>query len=154
VRYAFPARALAKWSRERLVLAPRPDGALAASFRFDGTTCSHLGLPIAIHYELELSVDGEDGDRVHRIQALSCKPAPEDRGHRAMCAYLNDPSGFVCAMREAPPVEGLTLEEALLRVAPFESAGCLCEPAFRRHKWRVVLETVHYRLASREKQGA
>ncbi len=142
-RYSFPEKTLAKWSRERLTIEERPDGKLIARFRFDGTTCSSLGMPLAFDYSIELSAEGAEGRRV--VDTL-CRPAEGDRGHRSMCGYLADPDRMSGAFDEQPLL-GCRLDDALGKLGEVSSSGCLCLEANRRHKWGIVLETLHYRLA-------
>jgi hypothetical protein len=33
---------------------------------------------------------------------------------------------------------------------PVMAPSCLCEPSSRKHKWGIVLETIHFALAQRE----
>ena len=140
--YSFPEKTLAKWSRERLTIEERPDGKLIARFRFDGTTCSSLGMPLAFDYSIELSADGAQG---RRIVDSSCRPAEGDRGHRSMCGYLADPDRMTASFEEQPLL-GRRLDETLGKLGEVGSAGCLCLETNRKHKWSIVLETLHYRL--------
>src|SRR5207244_2153516 len=84
-KYSVNPRALAKWARERVRLEPRTDGAIAASFRFDGTTCSNLGQPLAFDYTVTLGSAEEN----FPIRETDCRPAPGDAGRMQMCAYLS-----------------------------------------------------------------
>jgi hypothetical protein len=84
--YTVNPRALRKWAQERVRLEPRPDGSLAATFRFDGTTCSNMGRALAFDYVVKLS-RAEEG---HTIIEADCRPAAGDDGYQAMCAYLSD----------------------------------------------------------------
>jgi len=36
---------------------------------------------------------------------------------------------------------------------PLNGAGCYCEPNSRKHKWGLVLETIHYALLQRGKNA-
>ena len=139
-RYSFPEKTLAKWSRERLTIEERPDGTLIALFCFDGTTCSSLGMPLAFDYSIELSAEGRC------IVDTMCRPARGDRGHRSMCGYLADP-GRMRGVFDEQPLLGRRLDDALGELGEVSPSGCLCLEANRRHKWSIVLETLHYRLA-------
>src|SRR5690606_16307948 len=85
-RYSVNARALQRWATERVTLDARPDGSVAAGFRFDGTTCSNMGVPLSFEYALTL-VPAVEG---YVIREAECRPAADDDGYRSMCAYLSD----------------------------------------------------------------
>lgn len=140
--YSINLRALEKWARERVVLSPQADGSVEAVFRFDGTTCSNLGQPLAFDYRLKLS--GPAGPRV--ILAADCAPAPGDEGSRSMCAYLNDAEQLLRAIAQEKPPLGQLLEDALGAPRSPEAAGCHCTAASRAHHWAVALEAVHFAL--------
>jgi hypothetical protein len=71
-----------------------------------------------------------------------------------MCRYLKDPAGLMQAIdEELPPVMGLRLDEARAWKPQSSPAGCYCDPAGREHKWGLVLETIHYALGEREREG-
>ncbi|MEO7676588.1 MAG: hypothetical protein ABIV39_07505, partial [Verrucomicrobiota bacterium] len=53
-RYSINARALKKWSHERLQLSESSDGSIKAHFRYEGTTCSNLGRSIEYDYHVRL----------------------------------------------------------------------------------------------------
>lgn len=142
-RYAFPERALARWSRERLSVTPSPDGTLHTRFRFDGTTCSSLGLALRFDYRVELRPDPSVG---YRIAGCSTEPAEGDTAHRMMCAYRADPDGFRTAVRTEAPLVGQPLEDALRWTPDVSPSGCLCLAPHRDHKWRMVFQTLHYAL--------
>ena len=142
---AFPERALAKWSRDRLRLAPLGDGRLQASFRFDGTTCSSLGMPLA--FDFTVTLRPADGGRF-AVEACSARPAAGDRGHRSMCAFRSDPARLLREIEEPPPFIGLPLAEAAASCREASSSGCLCLPGYRTHKWKMVLETIGHRMAA------
>jgi hypothetical protein len=138
--YAFPERALAKWSRERLRVVRAAGGRVLARFRFDGKTCSSMGRAFAIDYEVELERDAAEK---LRITAASCVPAAGDTGHELMCAYMADRAKFPQAWNQAPLL-GQALDAAI-SWAPEESpAPCLCVLASQNHKWRIVYQTIHY----------
>ncbi len=145
--YAIPERALEKWSRERLEVARHGEGRLLARFRFDGKTCSGLGRPLAFDYAVELERDPSGG---LRIAACGCVPAAGDTGHRSTCAYQDDPGGFLGTLREAPPLLGVTLDAALGWRPDESPSACLCTVANRSHKWRIVLQTIHYAVSRLE----
>lgn len=140
--YAVPERTLERWASRRLTVTGTECGRLRARFRFDGTTCSNMGMPLAFDYEVELTREAG----TYRVLACACAPAIGDTGHRRMCAYTENPEAFMSAIREAPAWAGRTLDD-LLEWTPVTSlSGCLCTRASRDHKWRLVLHTLHYAL--------
>ncbi len=141
--YTVNPRALRKWAGERLRVDRRPDGSLAACFRFDGTTCSNLGQPLAFDYRVVLGAP-EDG---YALLEAECRPAPGDEGHAKMCAWLEDAAALRNAWEGEKPPLGRPLDEILDWSRPPAPAGCLCTPESRRHKWGLALETIHYALA-------
>jgi hypothetical protein len=150
-RYAVNAKALKRWSTERLTMESRADGSIGAVFRYEGTTCTNLGRSLEFHYHVTL------GPRAagYPIQAQRCVPAPGDIGHTAMCRYLSDPESLMSAIDREKPLFGRPLDDVLAWDRPASSAGCYCELADRMHKWRLVLETIHFALVEMEqRQGS
>jgi hypothetical protein len=143
--YSVNARALAKWARERVRLEPCADGTIAASFRYDGTTCSNLGQPLAFDYCVTLGAAAEG----FPIREADCRPAPDDEGHRKMCAYLSDAPALMHAIATEKPLLGRPLGEVLTWTRPAAPAGCHCEAASRAHKWGLALEAIHFALGIR-----
>lgn len=141
--YSVNPRALAKWARERVRIEPRADGSLAASFRYDGTTCSNQGRPLAFDYTVTLG-PAEEG---HPIRAADCRPAPGDDGHQHMCAYLADAPALMRAIAAERPLLGRPLGEVFEWTRTPAHAGCHCEAASRAHKWGLALEAIHFALA-------
>jgi hypothetical protein len=90
-------------------LRQRADGRVEASFRFDGTTCSNLGHPLAFDYELLLGSPGEG----HPILRADCRPAEGDEGHAKMCAYVTDGPALRQALDAEKPLLGRPLREVL-----------------------------------------
>lgn len=147
-KYTVNTRALKRWAEERLSLTTREDGGIDALFRYDGTTCTNMGRPLAFHYNLRLG-SREEG---FPIQQQGCAPAPGDRGHSFMCEYIRDGGNLLASIDNEKPLHGRPLHEVLEWTRPASPAGCYCEPASREHKWGLVLETVHYALAHRDAQ--
>lgn len=143
--YTVNPRALAKWARERVRLVPKADGQLVASFRFDGTTCSNLGRPLAFDYTVTLGPSGEG----HPIRASLCRPAAGDDGHKEMCAYLSDGPGLMRAIAGEQPLLGQPLGDVLRWTRSAAPSGCHCTAASRMHKWGLALEAIHFALAQR-----
>jgi hypothetical protein len=143
--FSLPRRALEKWARDRLRTEARSGGGIVATFRFDGTTCSSLGMPLALEYSVELRPDG-DGRWV--VDRCAARPAEGDVGHESMCGWRQDPESIREALRQEPPFVGLDLERARAWAPEIRSSGCLCSAADRNHKWKIVLETVRWALAA------
>jgi hypothetical protein len=134
---------LGRWSKQRLRLRVLEDGSVEASFRYDGTTCSNMGRPLAFDYSIRLAPP-EEG---YRITDLRCAPAPGDEGHRSMCSYLEDPEGIMRDITAGPPLLGHPLDAVLRWARGRGVAGCYCASPSREHKWGLALETLHYALS-------
>lgn len=141
-RYSINERALRKWAEERVQIEVLPDGSVLATFRFDGTTCSNEGQPLAFDYRVQLDRAG-DG---FVIAQSDCRPAEGDEGHRRMCEYLRDKDGLMRAFGEEKPLLGRPLDEVLQWSLTTAPSGCHCLPENRAHKWRLALEAIHFRL--------
>ncbi|HUJ44947.1 MAG TPA: hypothetical protein VLW52_15220 [Opitutaceae bacterium] len=141
-QYTVKVHALRKWAGDRLRRDRRADGSIEMIFRFDGTTCSNLGRPLAFDYRVLLSAP-EDGCTI--LQA-DCRPAPGDQGHALMCAYLNDATSLRHALAVEKPLLGRPLNDVLAWARPPAPSGCYCSADSRAHKWGLVLETMHYAL--------
>ncbi len=143
VRYSTSARALQKWSTERVRVAFGADGRVDACFRFDGTTCSNMGHPLAFDYRVTLAPAAQQ----HVVLAAECRPADDDTGYQHMCAYLSDPEGLMGAIAAEHPLVGQPLDAVLDWAVPSAPSGCYCNASSREHKWRLALEAIHYTLA-------
>src|SRR5690606_32409686 len=141
-QYTVARRALGKWADQRLRLTPRADGGVEAVFRFEGSTCSNMGHPLAFDYRVTLS-PAADG---HRILDTACEPAPGDTGHTQQCAWLRDPDATLARIAEKPPVIGQPLDAILSWQREVRQSGCYCDASSRAHKWGLALETLHYAL--------
>ncbi|MGB6042182.1 MAG: hypothetical protein WBF93_03395 [Pirellulales bacterium] len=144
-QYAFPERTLAKWSRDRLEVH-ESDSGYQTRFRFDGTTCSSMGMPLAIEYNVDLK--REQTGR-YRIVASSSAPCEGDTGHRDMCAYRSAPERFMATIASEQPLLDEYLDDVFHWQPDVNPAGCLCLQSNRDHKWRIVLQTIHFALAGR-----
>lgn len=148
-RYSINSRALRKWSQERLDLRRLEDRSVEARFRYEGTTCSNLGRPLAYDYLIKLARP-ESG---YRILETTCLPAPGDTGHMAMCEYLKNSENLASAIAAECPMAGRLLNDVLGWERPFSPAGCYCEADSRMHKWGLVLEVIHYALSNGENES-
>jgi hypothetical protein len=147
VQYSINSKALKRWADERLTLTTRDDGTIEARFRYEGTTCTNLGRELAFDYRVILG-PREEG---YPIRDEHCGPAPGDTGHTYMCRYMNNAEHLMVAIDREKPLVGHPLNDVLSWQRPNDLAGCYCEPASRKHKWGLVLETIHYALAQRER---
>jgi hypothetical protein len=144
--YTTNRRALKRWAEERLSMNLNQDGSLDAVFRYDGTTCTNMGRPLAFNYHVKLGARA-DG---YPILEQRCVPAEGDAGHTAMCQYIENPEGLMSAIDDEKPLNGERLNAVLTWQRKPSAAGCYCESSSREHKWGLVLETIHYALAQEE----
>lgn len=142
-RYTVSDRALRKWAEERVTLQRRGDGTVGARFRFDGTTCSNMGQPLAFEYVLELDTP----ERAYTVLEADCRPADGDEGYQSMCAYLSDSDGWSRELAMERPAIGRPLDEVFAARRNAAPSGCLCTAENRAHKWTLALEAIHYALA-------
>lgn len=142
-RYSVSPDVLGRWSKQRLRLRVLEDRSVEAVFRYDGTTCSNMGRPLAFDYTIRLAPP-EEG---YRITDLRCAPAPGDEGHKYMCSYLEDAEGIMRDIGSEPPLVGQPLDAVLQWPRGRGVAGCYCAAPSREHKWGLALETLHYALS-------
>lgn len=140
--YAFPETALKRWSSEFLTLAPGNDHQLQALFEWQGTTCGHMGEELRFIYDITLS----SATNGYRILKKICRPQAGNRSYQAMCAYIKQGSAFLETIADHDALLGRPLAKALEWDPEVMPAGCQCTEAFQDHKWKVVLQTLHYRL--------
>jgi hypothetical protein len=141
-RYRVNAKALKRWTRERLSLARKSDGTIDATFRYEGTTCTNSGRPLEFRYRVTLG-PREDG---YPIREERCDPADGDDGFTYMCRYLTHADDLMGAIGDEKPLLGRRLNDVLGWSRPDCATGCYCQPEARMHKWGLVLETIHYAL--------
>ncbi|MGD0464416.1 MAG: hypothetical protein ABSB74_18180 [Tepidisphaeraceae bacterium] len=146
-KYVVNLQALKRWAEERLSLTAGEDGSVNALFRYEGTTCSNLGRAIRLDYHVTLG-PREQG---YPIRDQKCAPAPGDEGHTYMCRYMANAEHLMVAIDHEKPLLGQPLNDVLTWQRPATGAGCSCEAADRKHKWGLVLETIHYALVQRDK---
>ncbi len=148
-QYSTNRKALQRWAEERLTMRPAPDGSIDVEFRYDGTTCTNMGRPLAFIYNVKLGPQAEG----YPILEQSCRPAPGDTGHRSMCKYIADSESLMAAIENEKPLVGQRLNAVLTWRREPNSAGCYCDPSSRNHKWGLVLETIHCALVQKELNG-
>jgi hypothetical protein len=144
--YSVNRKALKRWAAERLSLRLEQDGSLDARFRYEGTTCTNMGRPIAFDYNVKLGPRAEG----YPIREQHCAPAAGDTGHTFMCQYIEDPNRLMNSIGSEKPLRGERLNAILSWRRKPSGAGCFCDAASRDHKWGLVLETIHYALAQEE----
>lgn len=141
-KYTVSERALRKWAQERVQLEPQTDGTILARFRFDGTTCSNQGRPLAFDYTVRLGAPAAGCMILH----TDCQPAADDDGYAHMCSYLKDGTKLMAEIAAESPLLGRPLNDVLFWNRESASAGCYCSPTSRTHKWGLALEAIHYSL--------
>ena len=133
-----------RWADERLTLASRADGTSTRTFRYEGTTCTQHGPGAA----LRLSRQARPARRrVIRSAQQACAPAPATTGTRFMCRYMNNAEHLMVAIDHEKPLLGQPLNDVLTWHAPGARRRLLLRAGSRKHKWGLVLETIHYALA-------
>jgi len=143
--YSVNAKALKRWSQERLSLEDRADGTIDARFRYDGVTCNNMGHPLAIEYTVRLGPEHAG----YPILEQQCAPTPGDAGYTKMCAYVDHPAELMAAIEREMPLRGQRLDDVFSWPREACAASCYCDAAARQHKWGLVFETIHYALGSR-----
>jgi hypothetical protein len=148
-KYSVGAKALQKWSQERLQLKMSPDGSVEALFRYEGTTCSNLGHPLEFHYRIKLGLS----ERGFVISDVLCAPAPGDIGHTKQCEFLADAGSLMDHIAGEKPLLGKPLDDVLTWARPHSPSGCYCDADRRAHKWGLALEVLHFALVQQEKES-
>ena len=86
------------------------------------------------------------------IRELHCAPAVDDDGHTYMRRYASAGDQLLTDIDREKPLQGRPLNDVLTWSRPASAAGCYCEADSRRHKWGLVLETIHFALADQERE--
>ena len=146
--YAFPEKALHRWSAEQTELEGDGDR-IRARFHFLGSTCSDGGIPLKFVYEVHLVPEGDE----HIIRHMCAAPAEDHAGYRSMCSYQSSAEEILRLLRAAHPLLGRPLSDALNWNPDRNPAGCICSAENRNHKWLMVLQTIHFSLVARQ-EGA
>jgi len=148
-KYSVNARALQKWSHERLRLETVAGGVITASFRYEGTTCSSMGRPLEFDYQVKLAGPADD----YKILETACAPAPGDTGHAQQCSYLSDAGALMQSIATEKPLLGRPLNDVLAWVRTPNPSACYCDQERRLHKWGLVFEVIHFALSQREAEA-
>jgi hypothetical protein len=149
-KYSVNSKALKRWVDERLTLTLNDDGTVDAMFKYEGTTCTNMGRAILFDYQVKLG----PRDEGYPIREQRCGPSPDDKGHTYMCRYMNNAEHLMVAIEQEKPLLGQPLNDVITWQRTVSSAGCYCEPGSRKHKWGLVLESIHYALVQQEKLRA
>lgn len=148
--YSVNAKALRRWTIERLTMRQGDDGTINARFRYEGSTCSNMGRALAFEYHVRLA----PRDAQYALLELRCTPVSGDDGYAFMCRYRIAGGGLMSEIEQEQPLLGRPLNTVLTwdraRIGP----ACYCEAESRDHKWGLVLETIHFALAQQERQRA
>ncbi len=147
-KYSVNTKALQRWSDERVSMEHRADGTVDAIFRYEGTTCTNMGRPLQFQYHVTLG----PRDQGYPIREQRCAPAAGDEGHTYMCRYMSNREHLLVAIDREQPLNGRPLNDVLGWSRPASGAGCYCEPDSREHKWGLVLETIHFKLARAQEE--
>jgi hypothetical protein len=141
-KYAYGNKPLKKWVKNHLNIEHKPDGGVDALFQFEGSTCSNAGVELKFDYKVHLS-PAQDGFLIHEMQ---CAPTKGHDGHTFQCLYLSKGDKFTKEIAEYKPLLGQPLDDVLRWEPEMIPTGCLCGIESRNHKWKIVLQTLHYGL--------
>jgi hypothetical protein len=142
-QYRLPQAALESWAAERLQFNAPAAGRLQAVFSYACTTCRDGGVDYPVRFVVELSGSRSDP----RLVSLQAEPEAGDKGHRQLC----NPDDHMFSAG-TPASIGLPDDRlaSVMRWRPdVDVGGCTCSRAHRAHKWRNVLEVLHYAVFSR-----
>ena len=146
-KYSLSSKALKRWTVERVTLLRNSDGTVDARFKYDGTTCSNTGREFRFDYSVKLGTR----DARYPIVSQHCAPAEGDLGHQFMCRARAIGAAFLDTIAEEKPLLGQPLDDVLSWNRAPVSASCYCDNDSARHKWGMVLETIHFAVAQQEK---
>ena len=148
--YAFSGKALRRWADHCLKIEHLDHGRVVTCFRYEGSTCSNMGLPLAFDFVVNL-VSTPDG---FIIEETLCKPSKGEEGYQSMCTYIEDPPLLMKEIDEFRPLVGQPLDAVLQWNPAITMSGCLCSRGDQAHKWRVALQTIHFRLVSYDQESS
>ena len=88
-------------------------------------------------------------DEGYPIREQRCDPRPATTGYTLMCRYMNNAEHLMVAIDQRKAAARPAAQRRARRGSgrPI-GAGCYCEPASRKHKWGLVLETIHLRAGA------
>ena len=118
------------------------------SFRYEGTTCTQHGPPAAVPVPRHSSARAQ---RATRFASSTARPAAGDDGHTLHVPVHEQPRALDGGDRAGDDRCSASRSNDVLawHAAGDARAGCYCEPDSRKHKWGLVLETIHFALARR-----
>lgn len=140
--YAFPEKALQRWSKELLTIEQNGDDPIRARFVYEGSTCNNMGEPFRFVYHVKLSSQIKG----YHILEKFCHPLENDNHYQNMCAFRKNGEALLVKIKYHQPLLGQPLAETLNWEPDVLPAGCQCSQSFQDHKWKIVLQTLHYRL--------
>jgi hypothetical protein len=105
-----------------------------------------MGRPLSFLYHVKLGPRAEG----YPILEQQCSPTAGDDGYTYMCSFVDDADALMAAIDTEKPLNGERLNAVLAWKREPSLAGCYCEASSRDHKWRIVLETIHFALVQRE----
>ncbi|HEY3762486.1 MAG TPA: hypothetical protein VGN23_12130 [Verrucomicrobiae bacterium] len=149
-KYSVNARALQKWSQERLHLKFLHDGSVEAHFRYDGSTCTNMGRPLQFDYRVRLSA----AQSQYTILEAACAPSPQDTGCEYQCEYINNAEALMRSISTEKPLLGKPLNDILAWRREYNPSSCYCDVTRREHKWGLAYEVIHFALVQHEKETA
>jgi len=144
--YAYPQKALIRWSKENLTLEDLGSEGFLARFCYTGSTCSNMGMPLSFVFEVRLS-STEEG---LRILEMECEPDPGDNGYQNMCSYLWSKEQMLHKIRTYHPLRGQPLGDSLSWNPMVILSGCFCTIKDVNHKWRIALQTIHFGIKCKD----
>ncbi|MGB2867134.1 MAG: hypothetical protein WBD36_01675 [Bacteroidota bacterium] len=148
-KFTVNPRALQKWTEERLSIESLADRSILARFRYDGTTCSNLGRPLAFEYHVKVGSQ----DRGYPILEAGCEPVAGNDGHTHMCEYIKNAQSLMKSITVEKPLVGKPLDDVFAWQRNYSPAGCYCTQESRDHKWGIVFEVLRYALEKRKNGG-
>ena len=149
LKYPLSARALDKWARSDLSCAADANGGRHYQFRFLGSTCTDGGSAFHANFHVVLSPSPQGA--VIEAAWIDLPLDDGNPGAAQMCVFQTQRDLFLAELSRPPAFCGGTLEAAIERQVELDYAGCLCFDQMLNHKWRNVLCTIHYALASEQR---
>ena len=140
--YAFSDKALKRWATNLLTIDRYDDGNIKAKFLWEGSTCGNMGQPLWFVYNIKLSsqING------YHILEKNCHPLEHDSNYQKMCAFRKNGETLLEKIKYHQPLLGQPLAAAINWNPDVLPAGCQCSRPLQDHKWKIVLQTLHYRL--------
>ena len=148
--YEFSLRGIRLWAETRLQLEELDNGQRCAKFKFNGSTCTNMGWPLEFEYEVVI----DSAQEQYRILEMNCRAGTLHEGYKKMCSYIEKGEELTRRIAQEKPLIGQPLNDVLGWDANINPAGCLCSLSNRNHKWKVMLQTLHYAMVQHAKNTA